>query len=137
MIYPPVGSVNETILMKIKATLLTTVILIFAGCGSEPEITTDDIVMEYKVYDDTCFGSDGSVVGVSFRPRWRSTEQIKDLQFKITFEIRNTKDGVYRRTFSVLNGEYLDWGADLEFEQCGTLPEIVVTDVDIIKLKYE
>ena len=123
--------------MKIKATALTTVILLFAGCGSEPEITTDDIFMEYKVYDDTCFGSDGSVVGVSFRPRWRSTEQVKDLQFKITFEIRNTKDGVFRRTFSVLNGEYLDWGADLEFERCGTLPEIVVTDVDIIKLKYE
>ena len=123
--------------MKIKATALTTVILLFAGCGSESEITTDDIVMEYKDLDETCFGSDGSVVGVSFRPRWRSTEQIKDLQFEITFEIRNTKDGVFRRTFSVLNGEYLDQGADLEFEQCGTLPEIVVTDVDIIKLKYE
>ncbi len=123
--------------MKIKATALTTVILLFASCGSEPEITTDDIVMEYKDLDETCFGSDGSVVGVSFRPRWRSTEQVKDLQFKITFEIRNTKDGVYRSTFSVLNGEYLDLGADLEFEQCGTLPEIVVTDVDIIKLKYE
>ena len=123
--------------MKIKATALTTVILLFAGCGSEPEITTDDILMEYTVLDETCFGSDGSVAGIRFTPRWRSTEQISDLSFRVTYEIRNTKDSVHSGTFSVLDGEFLDQGADLKFEQCGTLPEIVVTDVNIIKLKYE
>ena len=123
--------------MKIKATLLTTVILLFAACGSESGITTDDILMEYTVLDETCFGSDGSVAGIRFTPRWRSIEQISDLPFRVTYEIRNTKDGAHSETFSVLEGEFLDQGADLEFEQCGTLPEIVVTDVNIIELKYE
>ena len=123
--------------MKIKATALTTVILLFASCGSEPEITTDDILMKYTVLDEICFGSDGSVAGIRFTPRWRSTEQMSNLSFRVTYEIRNTKDGVHSETFSVLDGEFLDQGADLEFKQCDTLPEIVVTDVDIINLKYE
>ena len=99
-------------------------------------VTTSDVAIDYIVLDESCFGSAGSSMEIEMLPALRadsslSVDEFANLRLLVTFDITNTEDGVTRGSFEIDRGMFNAKTDYLNFERCNTLPNIVVTAVQV------